>query len=148
MNNITNNWNIIIDATLNDVGNFMIKEAKRSFASKSFNGKLWKKTILQSRSKGNTVRSLKKRIVGNSVKVYSNLLYTEIQNSGGKIKVTEKMKKYFWSQFYKTKNVFWKNAALTKKRYIILPERKYLDVTQDVVVFAKKSFERNLKKYV
>lgn len=56
----------------------------------------------------------------------SELEYAQIHNEGGRIKVTPKMKRFFWAQYYKTKKAFWKNMALSKKKYIVIPQRKFL----------------------
>ncbi len=52
--------------------------------------------------------------------------YAQINNEGGTIRITEKMRKFFWSQFYETKDVFWKNLALHKGSTITIPKREYI----------------------
>ncbi len=58
------------------------------------------------------------------------LPYAAIHNNGGTItvRVTEKMKKYFWAMYYKTENVYWKNCALSTKSHftIQIPKRQFI----------------------
>jgi hypothetical protein len=76
--------------------------------------------------------------------------YAELQNSGGKIRITPKMRRFFWAMYYQaagkmTYNVktkaasatkaneklndqasFWKNMAITKEEFITIPKRQYI----------------------
>lgn len=52
--------------------------------------------------------------------------YMKIHNEGGKIKITSDMRKFFWRRFYETEHEFWKNMAITKKKYIKIRKRKYV----------------------
>ena len=52
--------------------------------------------------------------------------YAEIHNEGGKIKITKKMRGFFWAQFKKTKDEYWKNLALHKGSFIDIPQREYI----------------------
>ena len=58
--------------------------------------------------------------------------YAKIQNEGGTIKVTPKMKKFFWAQFYQTGDPFWKRMALMKKKEIDIPKRQWIGMTPDL----------------
>ncbi|MCQ2973261.1 MAG: phage virion morphogenesis protein [Bacteroidales bacterium] len=76
----------------------------KSFETKSFNNKPWKNRKIDIRGTlmmqtGTLRRSLKASINGNTIQWTSNLPYAKIQNEGGKIKVTPKMKKYFWAKY-------------------------------------------------
>lgn len=145
---IQHSYNRILNKTLDTVGQLIIDEAKRAFRERKFNNQNWKQTTLPSKSTGKLANSLQKYLSNDTVEVLSNLIYSGIQNNGGRIKVTEKMRRFFWSQYYKTKNQFWKNAALTKKTEIIIPERKYLDITNSVILFAKQELSNNFKTIV
>ena len=49
---------------------------------------------------GNLMRSIRKTVeTPNQVVIESSLIYSEIQNNGGIIIVTEKMKKFFWAKY-------------------------------------------------
>ncbi len=71
------------------------------------------------------------RVQGSSVMVGIDLArvpYAQIQNEGGVIPVTLKMKKYFWAQYLETGNEFWKRLAL-KQGPIVVPARPFLSIT-------------------
>ena len=59
-----------------------------------------------------------------------NIPYAAIHNNGGTItvRVTEKMKRYFWYMYQKTNDDTWKWMALTKKESlsIRIPKRQYI----------------------
>ncbi len=56
--------------------------------------------------------------------------YAAIHNEGGtiQVQVTEKMKKYFWAMYYKTKEERYKNMALTQRSFfsIYIPKRQFI----------------------
>jgi phage gpG-like protein len=82
------------------------------------------------------------------------IVYAEIQNNGGRIEITRKMRRFFWAMYYKasggkTYNTnaktgvktegntqqnkalnehaeFWKGLALTKKTHIVIPARPFI----------------------
>lgn len=83
----------------------------------------------------------------NKVVIGNTLKYGKIQNEGGRINVTAKMKKFFWAMYFmnsvKTqgkngkpvyvptaKGIIWRNMALSKKGFIEIPERRYLMIPQ------------------
>lgn len=77
----------------------------KNFETKSFNGRRWKDRRMSRRGSllmetGALRRSLRYTINGNTITFTSNLPYAKIQNEGGDIKVTPKMKKYFWHRYY------------------------------------------------
>lgn len=65
-----------------------------------------------------------------SVSIGSALPYSRIQQEGGQIHITPKMRKYFWAKFKETSNPKWKALALTKKDSITIPARKYLAIPE------------------
>lgn len=146
--NITNNYDYILKKTLISVGDLIISEANRAFRERKFNNINWESTVLESKSTGKLVNSLKQYLSKDSIEIISDLLYSKIHNEGGKIKVTEKMKRFFWSRYYSTKNEFWKNAALTKKKEIVIPKRMYLDITNDIIKFSEQELIKNFNKLI
>ena len=58
------------------------------------------------------------------------LSYAAIHNEGGTIsvRVTEKMRKYFWAMYYKTQNSRYKWMALTEKETLTIhiPKRQFI----------------------
>jgi len=111
----------------------------------------WKKklfndgrSILTGKS-GALLRRTTSKIIPAEMKVVvgNTLPYGKIHNEGGKIKVSGKMRKFFWAKHYengsyqtnaKGKRVFvpneagkiWRNMALMKKGFIEIPKREYL----------------------
>lgn len=80
----------------------------------------------------------------------TELPYAEIHQNGGQIPITDKMRKFFWANYYKhasatgrsrgkrstTTNVeanFWKAMALKRKNATItIPKRQFMDTTPDL----------------
>ena len=58
--------------------------------------------------------------VGNDVK------YAALQNYGGQIPITPKMRRYFWAMYKQTKQEYYKGLALTKKKHLDIPARKFI----------------------
>ena len=76
--------------------------------------------------------------------------YADIHQQGGKISITDKMRKFFWAQYYQhtaasgrvrgKRSVsvseeagFWKAMALKRKNAVInIPKRQFMDVTPDL----------------
>ena len=103
---------------------------------------------------GNLVDSIK--IISrsqNSVNVgirASEIPYAELHQQGGKIPVTDKMRKFFWAKYYQHASSagrsrgkrsvstnqeadFWKAMALKKANSTItIPKRQFMDVTPDL----------------
>ena len=96
---------------------------------------------------GNLVDSIK--IISrsqNSVNVgirASEIPYAELHQQGGKIPITDKMRKFFWAKYYQHASKthtdtnqeadFWKAMALKRKNATInIPQRKFMDITPDL----------------
>lgn len=75
------------------------------------------------------------------VSLGNTLVYGRIQNDGGRIMKTAKMRGFFWAMYYNTRRKgrkgepapeqpkeaqFWRNMALSKKDYIEIPKREYV----------------------
>lgn len=91
----------------------------RNFEHKSFFGEPWDKAILQN-NKGSLLirtgalrRSIRANIQGTNIIFTSSLPYALLQNEGGQIKVTLKMKRYFWYKYLETTS---KGSKATGKR--------------------------------
>lgn len=99
---------------------------------------------------------MKKSVKGNKaiIGVDPAIKYAEIQNNGGQIPITKKMRRFFWAMYYKanggkTYNTnkttgaktegntqrnkklneqaeFWKSMALTTKTHITIPARQFI----------------------
>lgn len=85
-----------------------------------------RKPLVQS---GNLRRGIKKiKVTQNKiiVGVAGNIPYAQIHNEGGKIPITPKMRRWAWYMFKKTNNELYKGIALTSKKHIEIPERKFI----------------------
>ena len=65
-----------------------------------------------------------KSLTDYSVVVGSDLQYAAIHNDGGVIKVTDKMKRFFWSRYKSTGSEKWRRLALSKR--VTMPKRTFL----------------------
>ena len=82
-------------------------EFDRNFERKAFFDKAWENTKLPNHRgsllmrSGKLRRSLKARESNNSINWSSSLPYASLQNEGGEIEVTARMKRFFWAMFFK-----------------------------------------------
>ena len=80
----------------------------QNFERKSFFGKNWDNTAIPNKRgsvmmrSGKLRRSIKSRVSGNQISWSSSLPYASLQNEGGEVVVTQKMKGFFWAMFYKS----------------------------------------------
>lgn len=87
-----------------------------NFETKSFFGKAWENTSMPNKRGSLMMRtgklrgSIKARTDNNSIIWTSSLPYASLQNEGGEVVVTEKMKRFFWAMFYKS------NGAVSKTK--------------------------------
>jgi len=70
--------------------------------------------------------------------------YAAIQNNGGTItvKMTDKMRKYFWYMYKQTGKGMWKGLALTKKETLTIkiPQRQFIGNSD--------TLDKNIDKYI
>lgn len=142
----------------NSMLNFFLDSWKKEgFTDREF--KAWKKrrhkingkrrNILVGKGSGALRRSLRLRIGSDYFEIYSNMPYAKIHNECGEItqQLTERQKKYFWSQFYyfrkrgdtKKANMF-KRMALSDEINISIPKRQFMGKSE--------RFNSELIKYV
>ena len=114
-----------------DIGNEIVNFFKDSFRNQGFtdvNLKPWKKVdgktkaMIETGKLRNSIRI--KKIDTRLVEVISDMPYSTIQNDGGTIIITEKMKKFFWAKYKKTGSPKWKAMALSTK--INIPKRQFM----------------------
>lgn len=90
---------------LNDFRIELKDEFDRNFERKAFFDQPWKKAKLYNNrgslmARTNNLRtSINTHIEGNKIVFTSSLPYASIQNEGGEITVTAKMKRYFWAKY-------------------------------------------------
>ena len=79
----------------------------RNFERKGFFGNGWPETKIPNRRgslmmrTGTLRRSIRSTVEGSSVRWTSSVPYADLQNNGGELVITEKMKRYFWAMYYK-----------------------------------------------
>lgn len=101
---------------LSDIRIDLTEEFDKNFERKAFFDKPWEnskfpnhKGSLMMRS-GKLRRSIRSKQTSNDIAWSSSLPYASLQNEGGEIIVTEKMKRFFWAMFFKS------DGAITLKR--------------------------------
>jgi len=115
---------------VDDLNDYLLKFFKNSFDTKSFNNVKWKpsrnnrNTLIDTGELKRSIRTVSKSLT--EIHITSDTPYSAIHNEGGTIRITDKMRKFFWSKYYDTKNDNWKWMALTKKSYITIPKRQFM----------------------
>ncbi|KMQ70323.1 hypothetical protein [Chryseobacterium koreense] len=111
---------------IKDVKTEMMDEFDRNFERKAFFDQAWPKNSLINRKgsmmarTNNLRRGYQAKIQGEKIAFTNSMPYASIQNEGGEITVTAKMKRYFWAMYYQAAggivfNIKTKAAAKTKK---------------------------------
>lgn len=165
----------ILRAILSDIRVDLMDEFDRNFERESFFSEKWKRRRSPLRPGGHTLidtgtlrRSLSSRSDGNSITFSSTLPYAAIHNEGGTIKVTSRMKRYFWHKYYEAvgsfgrrKNgerrndkrtqrlgseaEFWKAMALMPVgKELTIPKRQFLGMAPEVERAVREIIEENL----
>ena len=124
-------------------------EFDRNFERKGFFGKPWKKSEHGLIDTGDLRKSLGAENTDTSVTIFSDAEYAEIHNEGGKIRVTEKMKKYFWARYAERKEEKWKAMALKKVgSYIEIPERRFVGDAPEVRKVVEEVLAEELEEWL
>lgn len=162
---------------LSDLRVELLDEFDQNFTRRAFFDEPWPKrkhagkgSLMQVSGRGR--RSIRGETTANGVRWFSDTEYMGIHNRGGKIKITPKMRRYFWAQYYKhngqmtyaikNKKVgnsqrnrhmsieaeFWKNMALTKKDTIEIPKRQVIGDHRRVGEIVKEIANRNLQEHM
>lgn len=111
------------------IGKIAVDHYRSNFDKGGFDGDRWQTVrgkahpLVQTKRLRNSIRI--QGIGSNYVMVGSRLVYAPTHNDGAILMRTEKMTKYFWAMWYKTKNPKWKYMALSKKN-IVIPQRKFI----------------------
>ena len=100
----------------------------------------WKRTMRQSFGKGEDalrtpllsrekklMNAIQHRHTPYKATVFNDLEYADIHNEGGRIQVTERMRKFFWGKYDETKSTMYKILALKPVgSFITIPKRQFI----------------------
>lgn len=169
---------VVIRRILSDIRVELSDEFDKNFERQGFFSEKWARRKSPVRGEGHILvdtgalrRSIKSRSDGTSITFMSDLPYAAIHNEGGKIKVTAKMKRFFWHKYYEctgsfgyrkngslrqnkknqrlsTNAEFWKAMALMKVgKEIMIPKRTFLGMAPEIEREVTKIIEDNLEEY-
>jgi len=165
-----------IRRTLSDVRVEMTEEFDRNFTRQAFFTESWARKKHNNRKPvlidtGTLRRSITSQQTKNSVVFFSTEKYALIHNNGGKMKVTARMKKYFWYRYLQVagkmtrtksgafsrskKNLqlgadaeFFKAMALKRVgSKITIPRRKFIGMHPQVQQAVQEIIEKNFNQY-
>ena len=150
---------------LNDIRVDLTDEFDQNFNRKAFFDQPWPANKMNNRRgsmmarTNNLRRSVQSRISGNTILWSSSAIYAELHNNGGKIKVTAKMRKFFWAKYYElagnrkasAEAGMWKAMALKPVGSVItIPQRQYIGTharVHDSINRAGDDFYKDLEAY-
>jgi phage gpG-like protein len=166
----------ISEKLLNDLKIELADEFDRNFARKAFFSRPWKQRR-NADAKGSLLmvsghlrRSLRSAVKGQNIVFSSSLPYASIHNEGGTLRVTAKMKKYFWYKYSQTSGSIktlksgkrstsqrnlrlsreaeiWKAMALMKVgSKITIPERRFIGNAPEVKQAVKRVADKWIKE--
>lgn len=169
----------IISNILSDIRVELSDEFDKNFERQAFFSEAWQRRSSAIRSGGPILidtgrlrQSISSRTTETSITFYTNLPYAAIHNDGGEIKVTKKMKGYFWHKYLEatgafgrkkngerrndkrtvrlsTEAEFWKHMALMKEgKSIKIPRRRFLGESPEVEKAVSEIIEDNLQEYL
>ena len=168
----------VLARILKDVQVELVDEFDQNFARQAFFTEKWARRSSPLRpgratlvDTGGLRRSIMSKITNDGVTFYSAHPAADIHNEGGEIKVTQRMKGYFWHRYYecvggfgRKKNgekrndhrtqqlsseaSFWKFMALMKVGSSIkIPRRQFLGASTEVEKAVTEIIEQNLEEY-
>lgn len=160
--------NDLITKLVNDIRVELSDEFDLNFERKAFFNEKWKETrmpnqkgSLMARS-GNLRKSIQSHQTDTTITWSSSLPYASIHNQGGQIKVTPKMKSFFWAMFYNSggkeaeqegntltqEQQAWKYMALTPVGNVInIPQRQFIGNNPEVNRLIEQVFEDNKQAF-
>ncbi len=137
------------------------KHFKKNFFDEGFDGKKWdsRKSKRLGGTNGQKVLSLSGelaesityRIDGSTIIIYTDKKYAEIHNKGGKITVTDKMRRFFWFKNKEAKEAgaddvaeMYKAMALSKE--ITIKQRKFMGESKELITIISNRIQKDLKR--
>lgn len=170
---------LIIRKILRDIRVDLASEFDRNFERQAFFASAWKRHHSPMRQGKHILvdtsalrRSIKATSDANSVTFSSGLPYAAIHNDGGEIKVTARMKRFFWHKYYEargsftrrkdgslsrskaqvrlsTEAEFWQHMALMKVGSTIkIPQRRFLGTAPELEAQVREIITRNVNEYL
>ncbi len=168
----------ILRNILSDIRVELSDEFDRNFQREAFFSEAWQRRKSPVRAAGHLLvdtgrlrQSIQSRSDDHSITFFSSAPHAAIHNEGGEIKVTTKMKRYFWARFYEasggfgrkksgelrqdkrtrrltTEAGFWKLMALMRVGSTIrIPRRRFLGASPEVEKAVRTIIEENLTDY-
>lgn len=145
----------VVRRILSDIRVELGDEFDQNFERQGFFAEKWQRRKSPIRGDGHILvasgdlrKSIRSRSDESSITFYSDLAYAGIHNEGGEIKLTARMKRFFWHKYYETKDEFWKAMALMKVgKTIKIPRRQFLGMAPEVETEVRKIIEDNLTQY-
>lgn len=175
---MTDNFTRTIKKILRDIQVELTDEFDRNFEREAFFSAAWERRRSPVRANGHLLvdsgtlrRSIRSEIRESSIVFKSDLPYAAIHNEGGEIKVTERMKRFFWYKYHSTTGSFgrrkdgslrrdkrnnrltteaefWKCMALMKVGSSIkIPRRQFLGKSPEVEQAVREIIEENITEY-
>lgn len=169
---------IILRRILKDIRIELSDEFDKNFEREAFFSQAWarRKSPIRPGRKilvdtGQLRRSIQSQSSDTTISFFSTLPYADIHNEGGEIKVTRKMKSYFWHKYYEatssfgrkkngerrndkrtiqlsTEAEFWKLLALMREgKSIKIPRRQFIGASPEVENAVRNIIEENLSEY-
>lgn len=175
---MTDDTSKIIKRILRDIQVELTDEFDKNFERQAFFTEAWQRRKSPTRPGGHILvdtgtlrRSITSRLTEKSIIFVSTLPYAAIHNEGGEIKVTARMKRFFWYKYYSTTGSFgrrkdrslrkdkrnnqltteaefWKCMALMKVGATIkIPRRQFLGTSPEVEKTIREIIEENITEY-
>lgn len=161
---------------ISDIRVELLDEFDQNFVRKAFFDRPWpsrnypgrRGSLLQVTGRGR--RGIRGTKSSTGVTFSTDTSYMGLHNSGGKVQITPRMRKYFWAMYYKSagdmthsskKRVanntarnrklsdtaqFWRNMALTKKQTITMPQRQFLGDHPKVRTAVRQIIDNNMQR--
>lgn len=172
-----NDMKQVIRNILKDIRVELSDEFDRNFERQAFFSEKWQRRRASARNNATLIdtgklrRSITSRSDGTSITFYTTEPYAGIHNEGGEIKVTAKMKRFFWAKYYESSGAFgrrsrgstprkgnarltdeaemWRCMALMKTGSSIkIPKRQFLGASPEVEQSVREIIEENLTEYL
>lgn len=173
-----NELQTVIRQILRDIAVELSDEFDQNFQRQAFFSEAWQRRKSPTRPGGATLvdtgrlrQSVGSKSTADTITFFTTLPYAAIHNEGGEIKVTAKMKRFFWHKYYASRGAFgrkkdggkrndkrtvqlsteaefWKCLALMKVgKAITIPKRQFLGASPEVEKAVREIIEENLSDY-